>query len=145
MNLYLHSQTRYRIADQSTEPRCFLPQKSTPDPPPRPPKKLLAQLRDSIRVKGCSIRTEKTCVAWARRFILFHNKTHPREMGAPEIETFLTHLAVDLNVAASTQNQALCALLFLYKPLIKKRSRPRRHRCRPGQKTNPPPHRAHQS
>ena len=71
-------------------------------------------MRTVIRRKHYSIRTEEAYVLWIKRFILFHNKRHPNEMSAPEIEAFLTHLAVDLNVAASTQNQALNALLFLY-------------------------------
>jgi len=82
------------------------------------PRKLLDQMRDIIRVKHYSIRTEQAYVGWARRYILVHDKRHPREMGAPEIAAFLTHLAVDQNVAASTQNQALCALLFLYHEVL---------------------------
>jgi integron integrase len=65
-----------------------------------------------------SPRTEKAYVHWIRRFILFHNKRHPREMGASEVEAFLSHLAVKERVAASTQNQALAALLFLYKQVL---------------------------
>ena len=84
-----------------------------------PPKKLLDQVRDAIRLKHYSIRTEETYVDWIRRFILFHGKRHPRQMGTPEIEAFLTHLAVDRKVAASTQNQALSALLFLYRDVLK--------------------------
>ncbi len=80
--------------------------------------KLLDQLRDKIRVRHYSIRTEKSYVSWVRRFILFHGKRHPRDMGAPEIETFLSHLAVNGRVAASTQNQALAAILFLYKQVL---------------------------
>ncbi len=68
----------------------------------RPKKKLLDQVRDVIRLKHYSIRTEKAYVSWIRRYILFHNKRHPREMGSREIEAFLTHLAVNENVAAST-------------------------------------------
>ena len=64
------------------------------------PKKLLDQVRDAIRVRHYSIRTEQAYIGWARRFILFHNKRHPKDMGVPEIEAFLTHLAVDGNVAA---------------------------------------------
>jgi integron integrase len=82
------------------------------------PPKLLDQVRDRIRVKHYSIRTETQYVQWVRRFILFHGKRHPRDMGAPEVEAFLTHLAVDGNVAAATQNQALSALLFLYKEVL---------------------------
>ncbi len=79
-----------------------------------PPRKLLDQVRDSIRLKHYSYRTEQTYVQWIRRYILFHNKQHPKNMGVPEIETFLTYLATTENVAASTQNQAFSALLFLY-------------------------------
>ena len=82
------------------------------------PKKLLDQMRDAIRVRHYSIRTEQAYIGWARRFILFHDKRHPKDMGVPEIEAFLTHLAVDENVAASTQNQALSALLFLYRQVL---------------------------
>jgi Phage integrase, N-terminal SAM-like domain len=80
-----------------------------------PKKKLLDQVRDAIRLKHYSYRTEETYVQWIRRYILFHNKRHPQEMGVPEIEAFLTHLATVENVAASTQNQAFSALLFLYR------------------------------
>ena len=80
--------------------------------------RLLDQVRDKLRLKHYSIRTEKSYVDWIKRFILFHHKRHPSEMGKPEIEGFLTHLAVDRHVAASTQNQALCALLFLYKEVL---------------------------
>jgi hypothetical protein len=68
------------------------------------PKKLLDQVREAIRRKHYSIRTEKAYVSWIKHYILFHNKRHPREMGVSEIEAFLTHLAVDQHVAASTQN-----------------------------------------
>jgi len=80
--------------------------------------KLLDQLRQAIRTRHYSIRTEEAYVQWVKRFILFHNKRHPEDMGAPEINAFLSHLAVDNNVAASTQNQALCAILFLYKQVL---------------------------
>lgn len=73
-----------------------------------------------MRYRHYSIRTEKAYVAWVRRYILFHDKRHPNEMGSAEIEAFLTHLAVDQNVAASTQNQALSALLFLYRDVLRK-------------------------
>src|ERR1700731_131698 len=81
--------------------------------------KLLEQVRDAIRVKHYSIRTEQAYIDWIKRFILFHNKRHPREMAEMEVTQFLTHLARDRNVAASTQNQALSALLFLYKEVLK--------------------------
>jgi integron integrase len=83
-----------------------------------PPKKLLDRVRDSIRVKHYSYQTEKTYVQWIRRFILFHDKRHPSEMGGVEVNAFLTHLAVTENVAASTQNQALSAILFLYREVL---------------------------
>jgi site-specific recombinase XerD len=80
--------------------------------------KLLDRMRALIRTKHYSIRTEEAYVQWTRRFILFHGKRHPSTMGAAEINEFLTHLAVDRNVSASTQNQALSALLFLYRELL---------------------------
>jgi integron integrase len=83
-----------------------------------PPKKLLDQVRDAIRLKHYSYRTEQTYVQWIRRYILFHNKRHPKDMGVPEIEAFLTHLATQENVAASTQNQAFSSLLFLYRHVL---------------------------
>ena len=83
------------------------------------PRKLLDQARDVIRLKHYSYRTEQSYVYWIRRYILFHNKQHPKEMGVPEVEAFLTHLAVSEKVAASTQNQALSALLFLYQSVLR--------------------------
>jgi len=80
--------------------------------------KLLDQVRGKIRLKHYSIRTEQAYTDWIKRFILHFGKTHPRDMGAAEVEQFLTHLAVHGNVAASTQNQARCALLFLYKEVL---------------------------
>ena len=82
------------------------------------PKKLLNRVRDAIRLKHYSIRTEQAYTDWIKRYIFFHNKRHPQDMGAPEIEAFLTHLAVERNVAASTQNQALSAILFLYREVL---------------------------
>jgi len=82
------------------------------------PPKLLDQVRDRIRVKHYSIRTETQYVQWIKRFILFHGKRHPQEMGTAEVEAFLTYLAVEGRVSASTQNQALSALLFLYKEVL---------------------------
>ena len=81
--------------------------------------KLLEQVRQLARVKHFSIRTERCYVQWAERDIRFHGIKHPNTMGALEIETFLTHLAVEGNVSASTQNQALAALLFLYQEVMK--------------------------
>jgi integron integrase len=85
----------------------------------KPPKKLLEQVSDVIRLKHYSYKTEKSYVNWIKRYIIFHDKRHPQEMGGREIEEFLTHLAVEGNVAASTQNQALNAILFLYKEVLK--------------------------
>lgn len=82
--------------------------------PAPPPPRLLDQIRERIRYKHYSLRTERAYVDWARRFILFHGKRHPRELGAPEVEAFLMHLVAERNVAASTHQQALAALLFLY-------------------------------
>ena len=81
-------------------------------------KKLLDQVRDAIRLKHYSIRTEQAYVHWIKRYIFFHDVRHPAEMGTPEVEAFLTHLAVKENVAASTQNQALSALVFLYREVL---------------------------
>jgi hypothetical protein len=83
------------------------------------PKKLLDQVRDAMRLKHYSYRTEQTYLGWIYRFIVFHDKRHPKDMGAPEIEAFLTHLAVHQKVVASTQNQALCALIFLYRHVLR--------------------------
>ncbi len=83
------------------------------------PKKLLEQMRDVMRVKHYSLRTERTYCDWVERYIRYHGKRHPREMNEVEVGEFLTHLARDGHVAASTQNQALSALLFLYKAVLK--------------------------
>ena len=83
-------------------------------------KKLLDQLSDAIRLKHYSLRTEETYLDWVRRYIIFQNKRHPNDMGAPEIQAFLMHLAAERNLAASTQNQALSAILFLYREVLHK-------------------------
>ncbi|MGH8581696.1 MAG: integron integrase [Gammaproteobacteria bacterium] len=88
----------------------------TGNTPPAP--KLLDRVRDKIRLKHYSIRTEQAYVDWVKRFVLFHGKRHPSGMGAVEVEAFLTHLAVAGKVAASTQNQAKSALLFLYREVL---------------------------
>jgi integron integrase len=80
--------------------------------------RLLDEVRKAIRLRHFSYRTETTYVDWIRRFVLFHGKRHPREMGGVEVEAFLSHLARDRNVSAATQNQALAALLFLYKRVL---------------------------
>jgi integron integrase len=87
-------------------------------PQPHKPK-LLDQVRHSIRFKHYSLRTEQVYVDWIRRFILFHGRRHPDQMGVEEIREFLTHLATKGRVAASTQNQAFSALLFLYREVLK--------------------------
>lgn len=84
----------------------------------KPPVKLLDLVRQRIRLKGYSIHTEKTYCEWIKRYILYHNKRHPKEMGRKEIEKFLSHLVMDRNVAPSTQNQAFNAILFLYRNVL---------------------------
>ena len=81
-------------------------------------KKLLDIVRDKVRFKHYSLSTEKTYIHWIKHYILHHNKKHPIEMAKPEIEAFLTHLAVERKVSPSTQNQAFSALLFLYKEVL---------------------------
>lgn len=80
--------------------------------------RLLDQVRERCRVKHYSLRTEQSYIHWIRRYILFHDKRHPRAMGAAEVEAFLTDLATRRNVSASTQNQALVAILFLYRDVL---------------------------
>jgi integrase len=82
------------------------------------PPRLLDRVRLAIRARHYSIRTEEAYVAWIRRFILFHGKRHPKEMGEPEINAFLSHLATGEHVGSNTQNQALAALLFLYRHVL---------------------------
>ena len=81
--------------------------------------RLLDQVRDVIRCKHYSIRTESTYTEWIKRYILFHNKQHPKDLNEQHISAFLTHLAVNRKVTSSTQNQALCALVFLYRQVLK--------------------------
>src|SRR5262245_66506114 len=83
------------------------------------PPRLLDQVRELIRLRHSRIRTEQAYVQWIRRFILFNNKRHPREMGAAELTAFLSDLATQHHVAASAQNQALNAILFLYRDVLK--------------------------
>jgi integron integrase len=91
-----------------------------PSPPAAPKPKLLDQVRQAIRTRHYSYRTEKAYVHWIKRYIFFHNKRHPQNMGEAEIAQFLSSLASDGHVSASTQNQALNALLFLYREILKK-------------------------
>jgi len=85
-------------------------------------KTLLDQVRDALRLKHYSCRTEQAYVGWITRYVLFHGKRHPNEMGAPEVEASrsVTHLAVEEHIAASTQNQAFSALLFLHREVLHK-------------------------
>lgn len=89
-----------------------------PDPVAPHQPRLLDRMRDKIRVKYYSIRTEQAYLYWVRRYIRFHGLRHPSELGADAVEEFLTHLAVKRNVAAATQNQAKSALLFLYREVL---------------------------
>ena len=82
--------------------------------------RLLDRVRNVIRCKHYSIRTEQSYVDWIKRYIYFHNKRHPKDMGESHISDFLTYLAVKKKVASSTQNQAMCALVFLYREVLKK-------------------------
>jgi site-specific recombinase XerD len=93
---------------------------AAPDKPPLAPEplRLQDQLRARIRVLHYSIRTEQAYLDWIKRYIRFFDKRHPRELSAVHVERFLSHLAVERNVAASTQNQAKSALLFLYKEVL---------------------------
>jgi integrase len=84
-----------------------------------PEKKLLEQVKDILRAKHYSPRTEETYVDWIKRYILFHEKRHPKEMGEKEIQEFITHLATQANLAASSQNQALSAIIFLYRHVLR--------------------------
>ena len=83
-----------------------------------PKSPLLERVRNEIRIRHYSLRTEQSYIHWIRRFIFFHNKRHPNDMGEHEISAFLTDLAVNRKVAASTQNQALSAILFLYQKVL---------------------------
>lgn len=98
------------MPDEPYKPIDGLDSAAEPSNPPR----LLDQIRERIRYKHYSLRTERAYVDWARRYVLFHGKRHPRELGGADVEAFLTHLVNERNVAASTHQQALAALLFLY-------------------------------
>ena len=99
-------------------------QSATPSPtlpvtaPVAQPPKLLDRMRAALRVRHYSLSTERTYIGWVKRFIYFHQKRHPAEMGAPEVEAFLSALATELDVSASTQNQAKHAVLFLYRDVL---------------------------
>ncbi|HLO15228.1 MAG TPA: integron integrase [Anaerolineales bacterium] len=87
-------------------------------PPAGKPKKLLDQYGEFLRNRHYSLRTENTYIGWVRRYILYHNKRHPREMGVAEINDFITHLVNQKTISASTQNQAISAILFLYRNVL---------------------------
>lgn len=92
------------------------PNPTTTSQPAKP--KLLDQMRTTIRLRGLSYSTEQTYTDWAKRFILFHNKRHPKDMGAEEVRAFLAYLVTERNVSPSTQNQALHSILFLYREVL---------------------------
>ena len=94
-----------------------MPTTSAAPAEPKPPR-LLDQVRDKLRKLHYSPRTEEAYVGWIKRFIWFHGKRHPKDMAEPEVEAFLSNLATQRGVSASTQNQALCSLLFLYKRVL---------------------------
>src|SRR5882762_10478300 len=97
-----------------------MPNPTSPQPnAPRAPK-LLDRVRETMRTSRYSPRTEAAYVDWIKRYIRFHGIRHPQEMGADEVKAFLSHLAIQMNVAASTQNHAFSALLFLYQDVLKK-------------------------
>lgn len=100
------------LAETNTTPSPVLN-----DTPAKQPK-LLDRVRDRLRVMHYSYRTEQTYVHWIKRFIFFHDKRHPQDMSAPEVEAFLSHLATARDVSASTQNQAMHAILFLYREVL---------------------------
>jgi site-specific recombinase XerD len=105
------------VADARLPASAFLVRETPPVTPPKP--RLIDRVRAALRARHYSRRTEEAYVAWIKRYIFFfHAKRHPAEMGAPEVTRFLSSLAVDGRVAASTQNQALSALLFLYRDVL---------------------------
>ena len=88
------------------------------EPPSAPQPRLVPSLRDALRLRRYSLKTEKAYIHWAKRYVRFHLLRHPKDMGASEVTAFLNHLASDRHVAAATQNQALAALLFLYREVL---------------------------
>ena len=95
-----------------------MPTQDTPPPAVTPPPRLLERLRSAIRLRHYSRRTEETYAGWVRPSIVFHDKRHPAEMAEAEVAAFLSHLAQRRGVSASTQNQAFCAVLFLYRQVL---------------------------
>ena len=96
------------------------PQQPYPNPKKPGEPRFLEQVANACRVKHLAYRTEQSYVSWVKRFILFHNKRHPRDMGPVEVRAFLTHLAVNRRVSASTQNQALNAIVFMYREVVRR-------------------------
>ena len=109
-----------RFSHSSNNPREGIAQVAAISLPTAQKPKLLDQVREAIRTRHYSPRTEETYVHWIKRFIFFHNKRHPAEMGEKEIAQFLSNLASEQHVSASTQNQALNAILFLYRHVLRK-------------------------
>src|SRR5881296_3488481 len=112
-----HRAVPFRYAATSCRGRARWIAREAGPPAPQQPR-LLDRVRAALRARHYSRRTEKAYVHWIRRYIFFHGKRHPAEMGAAEVTSFLTSLAVRDKVAASTQNQALSALLFLYREVL---------------------------
>ena len=110
------SQISYPIPSADALTATLAVREAGPAGAPKP--RLLDRVREAIRARHYSRRTEKAYVHWIKRFIFFHGKRHPAEMGAAAVTAFLTSLAVHSTVAASTQNQALSALLFLYREVL---------------------------
>jgi len=106
----------YPVAPEGVSSAMLLARETGPGGPPKP--RLLDRVRHAIAARHYSRRTEEAYVHWITRYIFFHAKRHPLEMGAAEVTKFLTSLAVNSRVAASTQNQALSALLFLYREVL---------------------------
>ena len=103
-----------QLSQQSSDPQSPVRIAATGEP------RFLDQIAHACRLKHLAYRTEQSYVSWVKRYILFHHKRHPREMGPAEVRAFLTHLAVNRNVSASTQNQALNALVFMYRDVVRR-------------------------
>jgi hypothetical protein len=116
VTLQLRTAVSYAAVIDGPDVAAFAVRETTPAAAPKP--RLLDRVREAIRTRHDSRRTEKTSVAWIRRYLFFHGTRHPADMGAPEITQFLSSLAVQDHVAASTQNQALSARLFLYRQVL---------------------------
>ena len=111
--------TGVRAMPQSPQPKSYLPQPPSTTPSRGEPR-FLDQVANACRLKHLSYRTEQSYVGWVRRFILFHNKRHPQNLGPTEVRAFLTHLVVNRKVSASTQNQALNAIVFMYREIVRR-------------------------